>query len=438
MKLSVKAAFWILAYFLMAFGPLLIVLVSPRPAGREFWRELSVAVAFVGLALMGLQFIPTARLPFLADAFPMDAIYYFHHHSSQLALFLVLTHPIILFYNNPNTLRLLNVFTAPQRAVAGVVAVLAVLLLVLSSTQRRNLGLSYESWRVIHDILSFAAVGLALLHIFGVGYYSSGPVPYAMWSLLAILWAGLFVYVRFLKPVMMLSRPYELKQVTPERGDSWTLGIEPIGHPGLTFRPGQFAWLTIQASPFAIRQHPFSFSSSAERPGRLEFTVKELGDFTRVVKSIPPGQKVYLDGPYGTFSIDRHDAPGYVLLAGGIGITPLISMLRTMADRGDKRPVTLFYGNLNWDAITFREELDQLEQRANLRVVHVLERPSADWRGEKGFITADLLKRHLPKEAQSLQYLMCGPLPMIEAVERALQKVGIPLTRVHSERYEMA
>lgn len=438
MRASLKAVAWIAVYFLMVFGPLLVVLMGPRPAGREFWREVSVALAFVGLALMGLQFVPTARLPFLADVFPMDTLYYFHHQTSQLALVLVFTHPIILFFNNPHTLQLLNPLTAPLRAVAGVAAEAAVLLLVFSSTQRKQLKIQYESWRFVHDILSLAAVGLGLLHIFGVGYYSSGPLAYVMWSALVVLWAGLFVYVRLLKPWMMLRHPYELKSVTPERGESWTLTVEPAGHAGLSFKPGQFAWLTIQKSPFAIRQHPFSFSSSAEHPQQLQFTVKELGDFTRVIKNIPPGQKVYLDGPYGIFSIDRHAAPGYVFLAGGIGITPLMSQLRTMADRGDRRPVLLLYGNPTWDSITFREELDELQHRMNLQVVHVLEKPAADWQGEKGFITAALLDRYLPENRQDLQYLMCGPLPMIVAVERALTKVGISLSKVHAERYEMA
>ncbi len=438
MRISLKAVAWVVVYFLMVFGPLLVVLLTPRPAGREFWREVSVALAFVGLALMGLQFVPTARLPPLADVFPMDTIYYFHHQTSQLALVLVVIHPIILFFNNPYTLQLLNPLTAPLRAVAGVASLAIALLLVGSSTQRKQIKLQYESWRLIHDILSFGAVGLGLLHIFGVGYYSTGPVAYVMWSALVVLWTGLFIYVRLLKPWMMLRRPYELVSLTPERGDSWTLTVEPKDHAGLTFKPGQFAWLTIQKSPFAIRQHPFSFSSSAEHPQRLQFTVKELGDFTRVIKHIPPGQAVYLDGPYGTFSIDRHAAPGYVFVAGGVGITPLMSQLRTMADRRDRRPAYLFYGNPTWESVTFREDLDELQKRMNLQVIHVLEKPAADWQGEKGFITADLLDRHLPQNRQELQCLMCGPLPMIVAVERALTKVGIPLSRVHAERYEMA
>ena len=237
---------------------------------------------------------------------------------------------------------------------------------------------------------------------------------------------------------VMLKRPYELKEVRGERCGSWTLALAPVGHPGLTFKPGQFAWLAVQRSPFDMRQHPFSFSSSAERKGWLEFTIKELGDFTRTVRDIPTGARLYVDGPYGTFGPDFHPAQGYVLLAGGVGVTPIMSMLRTLADRGDKTPLIFFYGNPTLDDVIYREEIEVLEKRLNLKVVHVLEHPPEGWQGEKGFINRGILDRHLPADRANWQYFMCGPLPMIRNVEPALKKVGVPLERVHSERYEMA
>jgi predicted ferric reductase len=130
MRHTLRATFWIIVYFLLIFLPFIILLIGPRPEGREFWREFSVALGFAGLSLMGLQFIPTARLPFLAEVYPMDTLYTFHHRVSILSFVLVAAHPIILFINNPFTLQLLNVFTAPGRARAGVIALLAMIVLV--------------------------------------------------------------------------------------------------------------------------------------------------------------------------------------------------------------------------------------------------------------------------------------------------------------------
>jgi predicted ferric reductase len=443
MKASLRATFWIIVYFLLVFAPFIILLAGPRPAGREFWRELSVALGYAGLSLMGLQFIPTARLPWLSDVFPLDTIYWFHHRISLASLVLVLAHPIILFLHNPNTVRLLNIFTAPARAQAATLALLAMILLVLSSTRRKEIKLQYEHWRGIHILLSIAAAALALVHIFGVRYHTANPVQRALWVAMPALWALMVVYVRGIRTVMLLRHPYQIAEVREERGSSWTLALEPVGHAGMRFKPGQVAWLTVQRIPAAIREHPFSFSSSAERTDRIEFTIRELGDFTSTVKHLRPrevriGQCVYVDGPYGVFDIDHYAAPAYVFIAGGIGSAPILSMLRTMADRGDQRSLIFFYGNRDWESIIYREELEALQARLNLKVLHVLERPPEGWEGETGYMNAAMFDRHLPEDRMERVYFVCGPAPMMRAVEKALRTLRVPLAHVHTERYEMA
>jgi predicted ferric reductase len=204
--------------------------------------------------------------------------------------------------------------------------------------------------------------------------------------------------------------------------------------------PGQFAWLTAWKSPFADAEHPFSISSSAEEREKIAFTVKELGDFTRTIKIMQPGQKVYLDGPFGSFSVDRHaHAPYFAFIAGGVGITPIMSMLRTLADRGDKRPLLLIYANQDWESVIFRQELEQLKEKLNLSLVHVLASPPEGWSGETGYITQSMLDRYLPKEKRrnSIEVFVCGPPPMMDTVEVALTRIGVPFGDYHSERFNL-
>ena len=137
--------------------------------------------------------------------------------------------------------------------------------------------------------------------------------------------------------------------------------IKSVGHPGMRFQPGRFAWLTFSRSPFSATEHPFSFSSNAEHTTPLTFTIKELGDFTSTVKDLPVGQRIYVDGPFGIMSIDQYpDAKSFILIAGGVGITPMMSMLRTAAERGDTRPLQLFYAISTLEDATFREEIEEL------------------------------------------------------------------------------
>ena len=226
-----------------------------------------------------------------------------------------------------------------------------------------------------------------------------------------------------------------VSEVRKERGDTTTLVMRPDGHAGFRFRPGQFGWLTVWGSPFKITGHPFSFSSSAEAAdGRVEMSIRNLGDFTSEIDKIPVGKRVYLDGPYGAFTIGN-PADMHVLIAGGVGVTPMMSMIRTFADRGDKRPVILLYGSKDWESITFYEELEELKVRLNLTVVHVLANPPAGWTGEQGFIDAELLKRHLPPPFADHEYFICGPGVMMDAIEKTLGKMNVPMPKYHSERY---
>jgi ferredoxin-NADP reductase len=113
-------------------------------------------------------------------------------------------------------------------------------------------------------------------------------------------------------------------------------------------------------------------------------------------------------------------------------------MLRTMADRCDRRRILLIYANGNWEDVTFREELEALETRLDLEVVHVLKEPPPDWTGERGRLSLETLKRCVRAPFVERNYFICGPEPMMDAAEAALAELGVPISRYHSERYSFA
>ena len=167
-------------------------------------------------------------------------------------------------------------------------------------------------------------------------------------------------------------------------------------------------------------------------------TIRELGDFTRTAGLIEPGTRAYVDGPYGVFSPDRNEGPGFVLMGGGVGIAPLTGMLRTFADRDERRPCLLFHASRTLDDATFREELEGFGDRlSEFRLVQVVEEPPSSWPGERGRIDEALLLRHLPARYEHMHYFICGPGPMQDAMEDALAAIGVPGDRVHTERLNL-
>jgi predicted ferric reductase len=436
MRYAIRGTVWVIVYLLFILAPLFALLLGTWPAPRDFWTEVSVALGYAGLAMMGLQFGLTARFRYVTDPWGEDVIYHFHRQISLIAVGLVVAHPLILFVVRPELLALLNSIAAPWRARFAALSTYSLIALVVTALWRAKLNIRYETWHLSHIVLAVVAVAAGLLHMVGWSFYLTDPWKQALWIGLTIFWLGLLGYVRIIKPLFMLRRPYRVSEVREERGDTWTLVMRPDGHPGFRFSPGQFGWLTVWGSPFTITGHPFSFSSSAAvADGRVEMTIRNLGDFTSAIHKVPVGQRVYLDGPYGAFTIDRNPADMHVLIAGGVGITPMVSIIRTLADRGDKRPVILLYGSKDWESVTFREELEALEARLDLTVVHVLVDPPTDWTGEQGFINAEVFKRHLPPLYAAHEYFICGPDVMMDAIEKALRELDVPLSKYHSERY---
>lgn len=438
MPLALRGVLWIGLYLLVTVTPLGVVLLADPPQGKGFVIDFSVALGFVGLALMGLEFALCARFRAAAAPFGMDAVVQFHRQVSYVALAMILAHPVLLFVNDPDTLELLNVPDAPWRSRFGLAATVAVLLVIGLSVWRKRLRISYETWQLTHSLLAVVAVTFALFHAVLVGRYLDTPEKKGLWIVYAAALVALLVWVRLVAPLGRYRRPWRVVRVDPERDSTWTLVIAPDGHPGFSFEPGQFAWITVNRSPFTITSHPFSFSSSAERaPGELSVSVKELGDFTRTIKDVEPGSLVYVDGPHGVLSCDRYEGPGFVMIGGGVGVTPLLSMLRTLADRGDRRPCHLFVASNDLDSLSFREEIEELERRLDLTVIPVLRKPPASWTGESGHITTDTLQRHLPERRARYQYFVCGPTRLMDAMEDALVALDVPFEHVHTERFDM-
>jgi predicted ferric reductase len=433
-----RSALWIALYVLLALYPLLWLAAVPA-GGGTFRSELASALGFLALSTMAMQFVLTARFQWLAPPFGTDLVYAFHRHVTGAAIAFALLHAVAILGGDPVALFAWALpWTPPWTVGAGVASAWLLLAIGLSSWFRRRLRIPYDAWRRLHGAGAAAAVLLGLWHALSAGALLEGRIVRWLWIAWTLAWVGLLLRVRLAKPLVLRRRPYVVREVRPERGDAVTLALEPEGHPGFRFRSGQFAWLTWGGSPFAAAEHPFSFSGSSQRAPRVELTVKAVGDFTRrLVSRARAGDRAWVDGPFGTMSVDGFpDADGYVFVAGGIGIAPCLSMLRTLADRGDRRPHLLVFGTSAWERTPFREELAALSSRLALRVVHVLERPPPGWTGEAGLMSEALLARHVPRGGRH-GYFVCGPPAMMDVVERALYRLGAPIADLHSERFDL-
>ncbi|APX92604.1 hypothetical protein BWR19_06425 [Halomonas sp. 1513] len=430
-----RGLLWGSLYVLMALLPLGIALLSPPHETRGLLGAIGVMFGLLALGVFGMQVIISGRHRWFAESVGFDNILQFHRQTGLVALWLVLLHPLLIFAADPSYLEFLDPRDDTLRALALVGLLGASVVLIVSSLWRVQLGLSYEWWRLLHGGLALFVVLGGLGHALMASHYTAG------WLTAGLLVAALLVPVylladsRLLRVWRLRKRPWQVVDNQPALGDATTITLEAVGEHRFDFNAGQFFWITLGDSPFSLQQHPFSVASSACRPGRVAFTAKNLGDFTATLPEVTPGTRAFIEGPYGAFIPDVRSASGAVLMAGGIGVTPIMSILRTFRDQGVTLPLWLIYANPSWDEATFRDELAELEAELPLKVIHVLSDPPEGWQGETGYIDKALLERCLPQDDGLREYFICGPEPMMNAAEGALIELGVPVTRLTSDRF---
>jgi ferredoxin-NADP reductase len=249
---------------------------------------------------------------------------------------------------------------------------------------------------------------------------------------------GAYVHHKFLGPAERRKGLYRVKSISAEAWNVWTLTFEPPKNiRRFDFLPGQFQFITFDQGKG--EEHPFTIASSPMDASSHSSTIKGSGDFTKTIGTVKPGDLVNIQAAFGHFShiLEPHEQ-NLVFIAGGIGITPFMSMLRYMRDTGEDRDVLLFYANKSEEDIVFRRELDSIASLASprLRVVHVLDAPGKEWQGEQGRIDRSLIEKYAGDLTRRLFYL-CGPPPMMNALAALLIDAGVPAKRIRSERFAL-
>lgn len=425
-------------------APLVVAaLLDPITAARPFGVELSVAFGFVAFALIACESALVARLQFANAAFGTDSLMQVHRVLGIAALGFVVGHALLPVARWGAGL--LDPLSGPWAARAGAAGGWLLLVLIAAAVLRRRMPISYEAWRVAHGVLALVVIVLSVFHAVAIEGQSYTDVAAVRWLLLgyAALSIALLGGYRLLRPLVLWRRPWRLVENRDVGGDTRVLVVRPDGHEGLRFAPGQFVWVTTRGTPLGVHDHPISIASSSDAPPEagIELAIKAAGDWSgEEVPQLAPGARVWIDGPYGAFTLDRVPAQQVVLIAGGIGVAPMRSMLLSMRDRGDRRPVLLVHAAHDRTRMVFADELGRLAGAIDLTCVAVLEddeQAPSGWALERGLVTEDVLRRHLPPRSDMAQYFVCGPAPMMTATEQVLARLGVPPERIQSERFDM-
>jgi predicted ferric reductase len=433
------AASRIIVYLALLLIPVIVVTVYHKSPGDEFAYNLGRCFALIAFTIMVLQVLLAARLKWIERPFGLNLTFPFHRRMGVFAGLLLACHPLLMAAGGGG-LKLL--YNGEWWIWVGKCALALLLVNVAVSVCRRRLGVTFEKWRSCHDFLGPAVLALAFIHSWNASIDLTIPVMRGLWVAFLAGALVLFVYHRCYTPRQLRRAPYTVQEVDWEADNVLTVTLAPpAGRPRFDFVPGQFQFVTFLASQgVPVEEHHFTISTSPTQTGSHASTIKASGDFTSLMGQVKPGDPVAVQAPFGRFSYLYHpEARDLVFIAGGIGITPLMSNLRHMRDTGADRRVLLLYANKTEADIVFEGELDRMagQDKPRVEVVHILTRPGSDWRGETGRLDREKLKRFCGNRLEKSTFFLCCPPPMIKSLVGILTGLGVPLPRISYEYFSL-
>jgi predicted ferric reductase len=288
-----------------------------------------------------------------------------------------------------------------------------------------------ETWHLVH-LYAYLAVALGFAHQLAVGSdFVNDPAARVYWVSLYVAVAAALIAWRVLRPIgLNLEHRLRVESVVPEAPGVVSIHVTGRRLDRLGAQAGQFFLWRFLTKDGWYKAHPFSLSAPPTATS-MRFTVKNLGDETAKMQHVHPGTRLFAEGPYGTFTEARRSRRKVLLIAAGIGITPLRAMLEAMPGR--KGEIMLLYRVVHQRDAIFEQELRELARSRGV-VVHII--PGA----EIGDDNTDLLSvpalRAGVRGITSRDCYICGPPLFIDAIRRRLELLGVPRRQIHFERFE--
>ena len=394
------------------------------------WLGLHLALVMI------LQLILIARLPFLDRRIGMDRLTSWHRWTGFTLFWLVLLHPtfILLGYASEYSTTPLTEFNnlkGQLPVLLGMLAAGIVLIAAGLSVRAARRRLSYEAWHAIH-LLLYVAIVFALIHqLTEVSTFTSSPLAEAYWWALWVFALGSLIAGRVVLPLWRNARhQFRVAAVIPESPTVVSIYVTGKNMDKLPARAGQFMIWRFLGHGRWWEANPFSLSAAPD--GRtLRLTAKAVGSTSARLRTIPIGSRVFAEGPYGAFTALSRTKPTTLLIAGGVGITPIRALLEEA-----NGPTTVLYRAPSTQDAVLLGELQNLARTRGAQLHVLTGRTGAGSPPNTPFAPENLAA--LVPDIRERDVYVCGPAAMTDAVLRSLRALKVPAAQVHSERFSLA
>ncbi|MFY1671331.1 ferric reductase-like transmembrane domain-containing protein [Plantactinospora sp. WMMB334] len=432
---TARTAYLAVAIFLLV-NLTIVEIMFANPA-RPAYNTLGSLGRFFGLHLgfvMALQVLLIARLPFLERRIGMDTLTNWHRWTGFGIFWLVILHPtfVLLGFAELDQISFLaetSNLAKQMPVLLGMIAAGLVGVMALTSVRAIRRRLPYEAWHAVHLVV-YVMLVLAVIHqVYEGSAFTTSAYTQIYWWGLWTFAIGALLTNRLVVPVVRNVRHrLRVVAVVPELGEAVSVYVAGRDLDRLRARPGQFFWWRFPRHNSWWQVNPWSLSAAPD--GRtLRLTAKAIGSTSAGLRQLPVGTRVYAEGPYGALTTARRTRQDVVLIAGGIGITPIRALLEDPDLTGD---IVLLYRARAQDEAVLLGELRNLVQQRGARM-HLLTGRTGP--GNQPFSPESL--RGLVPDIAERDVFMCGPAAMADVVSRSLRALGVPAHQRHVEAFRL-
>lgn len=441
--------FLYLIYFLSPLVSIIIIYNSNISKYGNPLMGITMIFAVCAYVWFGFEFVLSSRPKFIEKHFGLDKMYRFHSLMAVISLILAFIHSqLVEFIVEEGLIGQIGEISLIMFGAIGGLALVFLIdsillkikpLAYLKKFSDKYIFFKYEKQVLLHNLTAIAYT-ILFIHVLLSPPVKDNRFVITIFTVYYLIGISFYGYHKLIKKSKLERNIFIVDEVIKESNAMYTLKLVPEDGHLFNYNPGQFGFLKL-LSEIGVEEHPFSISSDPLNDDYISFTIKELGDFTSKIKDVKPGEKAMIDAPYGRFSyVNFPDEKNIVLISGGVGITPALSMLRYIRKNDKNKNIILIWGVKNPEELICIDELNGiLNEMKNFYFVPVMSN-SNSWEGEKGRIDNEKIRRILELygfDISSSGFYVCGPPLMAKSVIIGLKNMDVNKKRIHFEKFAM-
>jgi ferredoxin-NADP reductase len=377
--------------------------------------------------------------------FGQDRLYRFHARMAVVCIILIFTHKFIQQSLNGNEANAL----VGDFAFGIFLFVVVMSFLFMADTfigripvlsrlrflEKKFIG-RYEHILLVHNI-TIAGIIIVYVHVMAAPQADAeSKIIYTVYFAIGALF---YLYHKIIRKIILSRTPYSVESIVKESEDLWTLKLVPQIGEVFEFKPGQFGFIRLYCEKIPHEEFFFTFSSEPSHRRYISVMVREIGKYASIIRHVRKGCAALVDAPYGRFSyLNFPWERSVMLIVGGAGIAPALSMIRHMHAQNPHYHVTLIWGMNSQADMIHGEELRKIKKdMPNFNMVPVMYRDE-ERDGERGIINGEIITRFMLQykhDKEHTGFYACGPAPMMKIAEIAIESAGVPGRRIHLAKY---